>query len=157
MKTELLQIGKTDQAYLVEGIDKYTKRIKHYIGFTIVTIPGIKSQAKTPVNSIKEKEAEKLLKKIHQNDFVTLLDENGKTLDSAGFASFIEKKTVTGVKKMVFVIGGAYGFHEKILKRANYTLALSKLTFPHQLVRLIFLEQLYRALTIIKGEAYHHK
>lgn len=157
MKIELLQTGKTDEAYLIEGIERYTKRIKRYIRFTIVTVPAVKTPAKTPVDNIKEKEAEKLLKKIQQNDFVVLLDENGKTPDSANFAFFIEKKSVTCIKKMVFVIGGPYGFHEKMMKRANYKLALSKLTFPHQLVRLIFLEQLYRAFTIIKGEAYHHE
>jgi 23S rRNA (pseudouridine1915-N3)-methyltransferase len=155
MKIELWAIGKTDIDYLKVGISVYEKRLKHYTNFEIVVLADVKNP---PISSeqLKMKEGEIILSKIQKDDFLIVMDEAGEQFTSSEFASFLEKKQVESVKKMVFLIGGAFGFSEKVYDRANQKLAFSKMTFTHQMIRLIFVEQLYRAYTIIKGEKYHN-
>jgi 23S rRNA (pseudouridine1915-N3)-methyltransferase len=155
MKIELWAIGKTDMCYLKEGIAVYEKRLKHYTTFEIVVLADVKNP---PVSNeqLKIKEGEIILAKLQKDDFLVVMDEAGKQFTSTEFGSFLEKKQVESTKKMVFLIGGAFGFSETVYARANYTLAFSKMTFTHQMIRLIFVEQLYRAYTIIKGEKYHN-
>lgn len=156
MRIKLILNGKTDDAYLLEGIAIYEKRLKHYCSFEQVIIPAVKATGLS-AEQMKEKEAEQIFKQIDTADFVVLLDEKGKLLSSTDFAEFIEKQQLNAVKTLVFVVGGPFGFAESVYKRANYTLSLSKMTFSHQMIRLFFMEQLYRAFTIIKGEKYHHE
>lgn len=157
MAIKLLLTGKTDKTFVKEGAELYSRRISRYITFQIKTLPGIKKTGKTPVESVKEKEGDLFLREINENDFVILLDENGKQFSSVQFSELVSKKIDEGVKNLVFIIGGAYGFHGKVHQRAQLNLSLSKMTFSHQIVRIIFLEQLYRAFTIIKGEPYHNE
>lgn len=156
MKITLLFTGKTKEKYLREGIDEYVKRIKRYVPFNSISIPDLKVTKKTGLDYIKIQEGSQLLQRIKAADFVILLDEKGSEYSSVGFAKYIsDLEGKTG--HLVFVIGGAYGFSKELLNRANAKVSLSKMTFSHQIVRLIFTEQLYRACTIIKGEPYHHK
>lgn len=157
MKIKLLVIGKTDENYLQSGIDIFLKRIPHYVPFELKIIPDIKNTRKLSEEQQKEKEGELILQQLVNSDFLILLDENGKESSSVEFARFLEKKMLAGTKQLVFVIGGPYGFTQKVYSRANEKRSLSQMTFSHQMVRLIFLEQLYRAFTIIKGEPYHHQ
>lgn len=157
MKVYLIVVGKTSDKYIEEGISKYLKRINHYIKFEIITIPAIKISKKISVNELKEKESEAILKKITEKNFIVLLDEKGKRQSSVKFAEFIENKTIAGVKNLFFVVGGAYGFSDKIKQQADFLLSLSDMTFSHQIIRLIFTEQIYRAFTIIKNEPYHNE
>lgn len=157
MKITLVCIGKTDDKFIQEGIDKYIKRLKHYITFNIIVLPDVKNVKNLSEAQQKEKEAELFNKNIQSGDFVVLLDERGKEFRSIEFSSFIEKKMVASVQHMVFLIGGPYGFAEEIKQRANSFVSLSKMTFSHQMVRLFFVEQIYRAFTIMKGEPYHHE
>jgi 23S rRNA (pseudouridine1915-N3)-methyltransferase len=157
MKITLLCIGKTDDKFIQEGIDKYIKRLKHYISFNIIVLPDVKNVKNLSEAQQKEKEAELFNKNIQSGDFVVLLDERGKEYRSLEFSTFIEKKMVASVQHMVFLIGGPYGFAEEIKQRANSFVSLSKMTFSHQMVRLFFVEQIYRAFTIMKGEPYHHE
>lgn len=157
MKITLLCIGKTDDKFIQEGIDKYTKRLKHYIPFNIVVVPDVKNVKNLSETQQKEKEAELFSKYIQSTDYIVLLDERGKEFRSLEFSSFIEKKMVASVQHMVFLIGGPYGFAEVIKQKANSFVSLSKMTFSHQMVRLFFVEQIYRAFTIMKGEPYHHE
>lgn len=156
MKISLIYIGKTDQEYLKKGITIYLDRLKHYIPFNMIEIPDIKNSKNLSVEQQKQKEGELILQKIVPTDDVVLLDENGKHFTSVEFSSLIEKKMVMSTQNLVFIIGGPYGFSQDVYSRANSKFALSKMTFSHQMVRLIFVEQLYRAMTIIKGEPYHH-
>jgi 23S rRNA (pseudouridine1915-N3)-methyltransferase len=156
MKVKLIVIGKTDSKYLIEGIAEYQKRLKHYLPADFIIIPDIKNTKNLSEDQQKKKEGELILGQIQQGDFVVLLDENGKQYSSLEFSKFIQKQMVAGLKNMIFVIGGPYGFSDGVYNRANFKLSLSKLTFSHQMVRLIFWEQLYRAMTILKGEPYHH-
>jgi 23S rRNA (pseudouridine1915-N3)-methyltransferase len=156
LKVELLWIGKSVGKHVTEGVREFEKRISRYHGFDIREIPHLKNADKLKPLEVKKKESELILSKLNSDDFVVLLDENGKLLTSVKFAEFIQNKMVQSVKKVVFVIGGAYGFDEMVYKRANYKLALSPMTFSHQLIRVIFLEQLYRANTIIRNEPYHN-
>jgi 23S rRNA (pseudouridine1915-N3)-methyltransferase len=155
MKIKLMVTGKTDEPYLIEGIEKYLKRLVHYIPFEMVIIPDLKHQAKGNVEKIKEQEGKVLLQKLHVNDYVVLLDEKGNLRSSEQFSQWVQKKMNSGAT-LVFVIGGPYGFSEEIYERANEKMSLSPMTFSHQMVRLFFTEQLYRAFTILKGEKYHH-
>jgi len=148
-------MGKTSFPFLREGIDLYKTRLVHYVNFELIEIPD-KKQGGTDSASVIKKEGEILISKLVPSDFLVLLDERGKQLNSEELAKFVESKINLPVKHLVFVVGGAYGFSEGIYKRANSSLSLSKLTFSHQMVRLLFMEQLYRAFTIIKGEPYHH-
>jgi 23S rRNA (pseudouridine1915-N3)-methyltransferase len=157
MKICLLVIGKTDEAYLQKGLELFLKRIPHYISFEMKTIPDIKNSKNLSEDQQKEKEGELILQQLSTSDELFLLDEQGIEVSSVEFARFLEKKMISGIKRLVFVIGGPYGFSGSIYSRANGKVSLSKMTFSHQMVRLIFLEQLYRAMTILKGEPYHHQ
>ncbi|TVZ28151.1 23S rRNA (pseudouridine1915-N3)-methyltransferase [Gillisia sp. Hel_I_86] len=157
MTIKLLGIGKTDDKTLQNLTDVYVKRLQFYNKFEIELVPDLKKAKNLDENQQKLKEGELLLNKIPASDFVVLLDENGKQLSSVDFSEFIQKRFNSGLKQVVFVIGGPYGFSEEVYKRADSRLSLSKMTFSHQMVRLFFTEQLYRAFTILKNEPYHHK
>ncbi|WP_299583222.1 23S rRNA (pseudouridine(1915)-N(3))-methyltransferase RlmH [uncultured Sunxiuqinia sp.] len=157
MKIKLLVIGKTDQKYLQEGLADYHKRIPHYLPFEFTVIPDLKNTRKLSEDQQKEKEGELILAQVKAGDELVLLDERGQTFRSTEFARFLEKKMLGGLKNLILVIGGPYGFSEAVYQRATGKVSLSKMTFSHQLIRLIFSEQLYRALTILKGEPYHHE
>ena len=156
MKITLLLVGKTEEAYLREGISIYLNRLRHYIRIDFVEINELKNTRGLSQEQQKEKEAELVLKKLLPTDQVILLDEKGTTLTSLQFAEFLDKKALGSVSNLVFVVGGPYGFHESVYRRANDKISLSRMTFSHQMVRLFFAEQLYRAFTIIRGEPYHH-
>lgn len=156
MKIKLIMIGKTTGDLYIDAIDDYTNRIKHYNNFSIHVIPGLKNTKKLSQKQQKQAEGELILKELTAQDTVILLDERGKEYRSMEFAKWLENKQLTA-QNIVFVIGGPYGFSDSIYKRANEKISLSKMTFSHQMVRLIFVEQLYRACTIIKGESYHHE
>ncbi len=157
MTIKLLGIGKTDDKTLQNLTDVYVKRLQFYNKFEIELIPDIKKVKNLDENQQKIKEGELILNKISTSDFVVLLDENGKQLSSVGFSEFIQKRFNSGLKQVIFVIGGPYGFSEEVYNRADSKLSLSKMTFSHQMVRLFFTEQLYRAFTILKNEPYHHR
>ena len=156
MKVKLIVMGKTDQQYLQEGIKEFHQRIVHYLPFEYQVINDIKNNRSLTEEQQKEKEGETLLQKILPSDEIILLDVFGQEFDSIEFARFLEKKMVGSTKNLVFMVGCSYGFSPAIYKLATAKISLSKMTFSHQLVRLVFSEQLYRALTIIKGEPYHH-
>ena len=149
-------IGKTDEPYLIEGIEKYLKRLKFYVDFKLVVIPDIKKNKGMSADLQKRKEGEMILKSLNSTDQVILLDEQGKEYSSVQFSILLEKKMIASVQQLVFIIGGPYGFDEAVYQRANGKISLSKMTFSHQMIRLFFAEQLYRAYTIIKNEPYHH-
>lgn len=157
MKICLLVIGKTDEAYLQQGIDLFLKRIPHYISFEMKIIPDLKNSKNLSELQQKEKEGELILLQKGQSDELILLDERGTELSSVEFSRFLEKKMISGIKRLVVVIGGPYGFSDSVYVQANGKISLSKMTFSHQMVRLVFVEQLYRAFTILKGEPYHHQ
>ncbi|MEA3318027.1 MAG: 23S rRNA (pseudouridine(1915)-N(3))-methyltransferase RlmH [Bacteroidota bacterium] len=157
MKIHILLLGKTEKQYLISAIDEYLNRLKHYIPVEYKVFPALKNTKKLSEEQQKNKEGELILNNIKSDNFLILLDEKGKELSSVSFASFVEKKMIAGTKNLVFVIGGPYGFSSGVYNRANGKVSLSKMTFSHQMVRLIFVEQLYRVMTIIKGEPYHHK
>lgn len=157
MKITLLVIGKTDAVYFIDAVNDYQKRLEHYIPFELQVIPDIKNTKNLTVEQQKEKEGELILKNIQPGDYLALLDEKGKEYTSMQFASYIEKKTHTVNKRLVFIIGGPYGFAQQVYDKANEKLTLSRMTFSHQMVRLIFVEQLYRAMTILNNEPYHHE
>ncbi len=156
MKIQLLLSGKTRFPFIREGIEEYRRRLVHYTDFQIRELPELKNSGSWPEKKVKEEEARIILKAIDNRDYVVLLDEGGKQMDSIAFAGFLEKQQYGSFRTMFFVVGGPYGFAGEVYERANLVLSLSKMTFSHQLVRLIFLEQLYRAYTIIRGEPYHH-
>jgi 23S rRNA (pseudouridine1915-N3)-methyltransferase len=156
MKITLLVIGKTDAAYLKEGMDEYVKRLKHYVNFNIEIIPDIKKVKNRNVENQKIREGDLILSKKLAGKEIHLFDEKGKMLSSRELAVFLEKKMLSGLKELVFVIGGPYGFSSEVYKKATSKISLSKLTFSHQMVRLLCTEQIYRAFTILKGEPYHH-
>lgn len=156
MKTNLILIGKTDNKHLLAGIEDYTNRIGHYMPFAITVIPDIKNTKSLTMQQQREREGELILKSLQPSDTVVLLDEKGKEMRSVEFASWIEKKQQTA-HRLVLCIGGPYGFSQAVYDRANEKISLSKMTFSHQMVRLILTEQIYRACTIIKGEPYHHE
>lgn len=157
MKIKLLAIGKTDDKNLQVLIEKYQNRLKHYINFTLEVIPDIKNVKNLSENQQKEKEGELILKKLQSTDQLILLDENGKAFSSVIFSEFLQKKMNSGIKQLVFVIGGPYGFSETVYKKAQGKVSLSKMTFSHQMVRLFVVEQIYRGFTILKNEPYHHR
>jgi 23S rRNA (pseudouridine1915-N3)-methyltransferase len=157
MKITLLQTGKTTDKHISELVDLYSNRIKKYTGFEIITIPDVKNTKNMPVQEQKTKEAIKIFQSVTDEDYIILLDERGKELRTLEFSGALEKMFFLPKKRIVFVIGGPWGFSEALYKRADYKMSLSMMTFPHQLVRLLFLEQLYRVFTIIKGEPYHHE
>lgn len=157
MKIKLIVIGKTDKSYLQEGIAIFNKRIIHYLPYEFHAIPDIKNTKNLSESQQKEKEGDLLMTQLSPGDELILLDEHGNEFSSSGFARFLERKMLGGTKTLVFVIGGPYGFSKKIDEAATSRISLSKMTFSHQMIRLIFTEQLYRALTILKGEPYHHE
>ena len=157
MKIKFIVIGKTDQSYLKEGIDIFLKRIARYVSFDYQVIPDAKNTRKLSQDQQKQKEGKLILAQIKPGDELILLDEKGNEFQSVEFARFLEKKMLSGLKTLVFVVGGPYGFSSEVYHAAKGTVSLSKMTFSHQMVRLVFSEQLYRAFTIIKGEPYHHE
>lgn len=157
MKILLLQIDKTQDSYLNEGIDIYTKRLKNYCAFDIATINVPKAVRQRTHNEQKQEEAKLIMGAILPDDQLVLLDEKGKEYSSVAFSNFIAQKQNASVKRLVFLIGGPFGFSDLIYNRANLKISLSQMTFSHQMVRVFFLEQLYRAYTILKGEKYHHE
>jgi 23S rRNA (pseudouridine1915-N3)-methyltransferase len=157
MKITLLQTGKTTDKHISELADLYSDRIKKYTGFEIITIPDVKNTKNMPVQEQRAKEATKIIQSVNDDDYIILLDERGKELRTLEFSGTLEKMFFLPKKRIVFIIGGPWGFSEAVYKRADYKMSLSKMTYPHQLVRLLFLEQLYRVFTIIKGEPYHHE
>jgi len=157
MKITLLVVGKTVDKYLIEGLEKYLNRLKHYISFNISVIPELKNTKNLTEAQQKGSEAALILKQIINTDSVILLDEKGKKYSSVQFANYLNKQMIGSVQHIVFVIGGPYGFDESVYKRAQGSISLSDMTFSHQMVRLFFVEQLYRAFTILKGEPYHHE
>ncbi len=157
MKITLLVVGKTDKTYIKEAVAEYQKRLKHYIGFDIEVIPDVK-KAKNITDKIQKiKEGENILARIGAGKEMHLFDEGGKMYSSKEFASFLEKKMVNGVRELIFVIGGPYGFSDDVYKTAVSKISLSKMTFSHQMARLLCVEQIYRAFTILNGEPYHHE
>ena len=157
MTIKLLCIGKTDNRELKQLIEVYKKRLQFYNKFEIDIIPDLKKTKSLDENQQKEKEGELILAKIQNSDFLVLLDENGKEFSSEKFSAYIQKRLNSGLKQLIFVIGWPYGFSEAVYQRADSKVALSQMTFSHQMVRLFFTEQLYRAFTILKNEPYHHR
>ncbi len=157
MKLQFWSVGKIHEPYVKEGVEMFTKRISHYYPADWNIIPMPKNMATLSESDQKKKEGETILSLLQKDDYLVLLDERGKQLKSEELARFVEQRGNESVKKMVFLIGGAYGVSDEVMKRANYKWSLSPLVFPHQLVRLILAEQVYRACTIIKNENYHHK
>ncbi len=156
MKTELILVGKTVNKHFIACIEDYVDRIGHYMPFSITTIPELKNTKALSEQQQKEREGEQILRLLQSSDTVVLLDEHGKEFRSVEMAQWLLQKQQTA-RRLVFIIGGPYGFSADVYSRANEKLSLSKMTFSHQMVRLIFTEQLYRACTIIKGEPYHHE
>lgn len=157
MEIELLTVGKTTIRFVEDGIAEYSKRLKHYIPYFIKSLPDVKNASKMDQAKQKEAEGEKILDAISNSDFVVLLDERGKQYSSIEFSAFLEKQMISGRRKVVFVVGGPYGFSQPVYNRADSLLSLSKMTFNHEMVRLFFTEQIYRAMTILRGEPYHHE
>ena len=157
MEVKLVTVGKTDVPWVKEGLDLYVSRLRHYVPFTLVEIPQLRNVSAFSQEQIKEKEGELILKQVAPGDTVILLDERGKQYRSVEWADWIQRQLSLGGKGLVFVVGGAYGFSQKVYDRAGGLVSLSKMTFSHQMVRTVFAEQLYRAFTIIRGEPYHHE
>lgn len=156
MKLTLMVVGTTDEADLRSAIDKYTSRLKHYCSFEMEVVSSPKNFKKLPINELKTAEGKLILANLSEQDLVVLLDEVGSEFNSVAFAEKLQKWLNGGHKRIVFLIGGAFGFSDEVYERANFRLALSKMTLTHQMVRLFFTEQLYRAFTILKNEKYHH-
>ena len=157
MKITLLLNGKTEDDYIIKGFLTYDQRLKHYVSFETIVIPALKNTKALSIEQQKQKEGELIAKQIQNADKLILLDENGKEYNSVSFSGFIQQQMNSGIKNLVFVVGGPYGFSDELYKRANGKISLSKMTFSHQMVRLFFVEQLYRAMTILKNEPYHHQ
>ncbi|MBR5822402.1 MAG: 23S rRNA (pseudouridine(1915)-N(3))-methyltransferase RlmH [Alistipes sp.] len=157
MNIELIVVGKTDMKEVEALVTMYTKRLNHYVRFAITTIADVRNTKKLSEAEQKRLEGEAILKLINESDHLMLLDEHGAELRSIEFADMLQRRMLSGTKRLVFVIGGPYGFSDAIYQRANSKLSLSKMTFSHQIVRAIFTEQLYRAFTILKNEPYHHE
>ncbi|ETN95922.1 23S rRNA (pseudouridine(1915)-N(3))-methyltransferase RlmH [Zhouia amylolytica] len=157
MNIKLIAIGKTDNSHLQELINDYQKRLGFYVKFNLEIIPDIKNAKNLSESQQKEKEGQMILKKIQSTDQLILLDEQGKNFSSEHFAEYVQKKMNSGIKQLVFVIGGPYGFSEEVYQKSQGKISLSKMTFSHQMVRLFFIEQIYRAFTILRNEPYHHR
>jgi 23S rRNA (pseudouridine1915-N3)-methyltransferase len=157
VKITLLLVGKTTESYLNQAIEEYLKRLRRYVVFEISVIPELKNAKNMSFDQQKEREGVAILNAIEPSDDVVLLDEKGTQYSSVEFASLLEKKGLSSVKRLVFVVGGPYGFSGDVYDRANGKLSLSRMTFSHQMIRLLFVEQVYRAMTILKGEPYHHE
>jgi 23S rRNA (pseudouridine1915-N3)-methyltransferase len=157
VKILLLTIGNTDKQYMREGIDDYVKRLSFYLPFEMKVIPDIKNRSSFSTELQKEKEGQLILNQISSGDFLVLLDERGSEFSSLEFSKWIEKKMIAATRQLVFVIGGPYGFSNTVYQRSDIKISMSKMTFSHQMARMIFVEQIYRAMTIIKNEPYHHE
>ncbi len=157
MKVTLIQVGRTEEPWLKEGIEVYAKRLGHYLPFSVVELAALKSKTRLSPEQQKEKEGELILKALMPGDKVYLLDENGKEYSSPALATLLQMQMNGSVKNLVFIIGGPFGFSKAVYERCDGKVALSKLTFTHQMVRLFYTEQLYRAMTILRGEKYHHE
>lgn len=157
MKIRLIVVGKTNVTYLIEGEKEYVNRLKHYTKFEEIIIPDIKQPGKWSKSELKKREGQMILGKVDNNEHIILLDDKGNSYSSIEFANFLQQKMNSSLKSLVFVVGGAYGFSDEVYQRANSKFSLSKLTFSHQMIRLIFKEQLYRGMSILKGEKYHHE
>ncbi len=157
MKITLLVIGKTEDKYLKEGIEKYLKRLKHYIKFELIEVPELKNTRNLTEDQQKGKESELLRKYLSAHDHLVLLDERGEEFTSTQFSGFLSKKMLGSVQNLIFIVGGPYGFENNLYNLAKDKISLSRMTFSHQMVRLFFVEQVYRAFTILKGEPYHHE
>lgn len=157
MNIELVVVGKTDMKEVEALVTMYTKRLNHYVRFAITTIADVRNTKKLSEGEQKRLEGEAILRLVSDPDYVMLLDEHGAELRSIEFADLVQRRMSAGIKRLVFVIGGPYGFSDAVYVRANGKLSLSKMTFSHQIVRAIFTEQLYRAFTILKNEPYHHE
>ncbi len=157
MKISLVVIGKTNGKFLIEGINEYTKRLSYYIPFSIEYLPDVKNNKKLSEDQQKTLEGNTILNALEKSDYVVLLDEHGKEFTSMEFSKYIEKKMTTVPKRLVFIVGGPYGFSQEVKERSNEKISLSKMTFSHEMIRLIFTEQLYRAMTIMNNEPYHHE
>jgi len=157
MKVECWVIGKTAFSYLEEGVNIYIKRLHHYLPFEFKQLPDVKQAKNLSTQQLKEKEGAIILKGIASNDLLILLDEKGKQVSSVVFSKMLEQLLMSTHKRIIFLVGGAYGFSEAVYKRSDRKISLSQMTFSHQMVRLIFLEQLYRGMTILKNEPYHHE
>ncbi|MBE6309793.1 MAG: 23S rRNA (pseudouridine(1915)-N(3))-methyltransferase RlmH [Bacteroidales bacterium] len=157
MKISLIVIGKTNSKFLIDGINEYTKRLSYYLPFSIEYLPDVKNNRKLTVEQQMVIEGNNILNAIEKSDYVVLLDEHGKEFTSMEFSKYIEKKMSSVPKRLVFVVGGPYGFTQEVKDRANEKISMSKMTFSHEMIRLIFTEQLYRAMTILNNEPYHHE
>jgi 23S rRNA (pseudouridine1915-N3)-methyltransferase len=157
MKIALLQTGKTSERYLTEGIAIFEERIRKYSALEIITVPDIKRTRNLPEHEQKVREGEQILRFFRNDDYIVILDDKGKEFSTIEFSAWLEKSFMYQKKRILFVIGGAWGFSGDVIKKADMNLSLSRLTFSHQMVRLLFIEQLYRAFTILKGEPYHHE
>ena len=157
MKITLIQTGKTTSDYLVKGIDDFTNRIKKFTGFELITVPDLKNTRNMPSGMQKEKEGKEIARFLNNDDYIICLDENGKTWSTMEFAGNLQKIFMMSKRRVVFIIGGPWGLAGDILERSDMQLSLSRMTFSHQLVRLLFAEQLYRVLSVINGDPYHHE
>lgn len=156
MKVELWAIGKTNERYLETGIEVYTKRLKHYLKFELRILPDIKKAGKLSPPQLKEKEGDAILKALQPGDLLILLDEGGKSMNSTGFAEFINHKLQLSHRRIIFLVGGAFGFSPVLYQEAHHKISLSDMTFSHQMIRLFMVEQIYRAMTILNNEPYHN-
>lgn len=157
MNIRFIVIGKTQEKYLQEALDIYAKRLTHYIGFEVVVLPDVKNAKNLPTAELKEREAEMLLKEIDKSDKAVLLDEKGAEFTSVEFSKYFERQMNASVRSLAFVVGGAFGFSPRVKERVKEKISLSRMTFSHQMIRLLALEQIYRAFTIIKNEPYHNE
>ena len=157
MKIVLLTVGKTSEKYLIEGIDKYKKRLKNYTKFEMIEILNVKKSKNFSNSELMKKEGELVMKYLQSSDYLVLLDDKGKDFTSSKFAEKLQNWMLSGKKRLVFIVGGAYGFSEVLIARGNEKISLSKMTFSHQMVRLFFVEQIYRGYTILNNEPYHHQ
>ncbi len=156
MKLKIILVGKTEEDYLKHGIDKYQKRLKNYLPLEIIEIPALKNTKKLSIEQQKVKEGELILQKVEKSDLMVLLDEKGKEFSSMAFSNYFQNKMNSGIKSLCLVIGGPYGFSQDIYSRAQQKIALSQMTFSHQMIRLLLIEQCYRAMSILRNEPYHH-
>lgn len=156
MNIKLIVVSKTDVPYIQTGIDEYVGRLKHYCDFELVTIPALKNLGKATADEVKEREGQLILRQLEKVDCTVLLDEHGKEYTSVGFSEYLQKQMNAGVRTLAFVVGGAFGFSPAVYAAAQHKISLSQMTFNHQMVRLFFLEQLYRAHTILRHEKYHN-
>ena len=156
MTIKLIVVSKTDVPYIQSGIDEYVGRLKHYCDFELVFIPALKNLGKATPDEVKEREGQLILKQLERVDCAVLLDEHGKEYTSVGFSEYLQKQMNSGIRSLAFVIGGAFGFSPAVYAAAQHKVSLSQMTFNHQMVRLFFVEQLYRAFTILRHEKYHN-